>query len=312
MTTQGIEPWEPRTITDRVSVGLYQAFLARWRGVVILLATLLLVGQFAVLVLLFGQAPFLSVLAAVSVVPALAIFWYIRRIDGHREPWGTLAVTFLLGALLASFASAVNTIAGRVFAIIPIVGIILFYFLVVGPGEELVKWLAIRLHAYDRPEFDAVIDGAVYGAAAGLGFATIENIAYIGQNAALALETGMPVISASIPTTFARSLAGPGHVLYSAIAGYYLGLAKFTGENSGPLVVKGLLIAALLHATYNSMLTVIPLAAALGFIPQGVFLVATFLFIPVWLLGLFVFVVRKLRRHNRRIAAAEEARSAPQ
>lgn len=38
------------------------------------------------------------------------------------------------------------------------------------------------------------------------------------------------------------TLAGPGHIRYPALAGYYLGVARFNGDNYGPLVVKGLLV----------------------------------------------------------------------
>lgn len=41
--------------------------------------------------------------------------------------------------------------------------------------EESVRLLAVRLYAYNDARFAAVIDGAVCGAIAGLGFATIEN-----------------------------------------------------------------------------------------------------------------------------------------
>jgi RsiW-degrading membrane proteinase PrsW (M82 family) len=131
----------------------------------------------------------------------------------------------------------------------------------------------------------------MYGAAAGLGFASIENVIYITQNALMAIRDGTPVLAATIPTTVARSLAGPGHVLYSAFAGYYLGLAKFNEEHYGPLVVKGIAVAALLHATYNSLSTLLP-----RLLPMSG--VATFAFIILWDGALAVVLVRKLRRYR--------------
>jgi RsiW-degrading membrane proteinase PrsW (M82 family) len=289
--THDVTTWEPRSPIDRASVSLYETLAARWRVPVVLLAALVLLGQFFVAFGLFATDPFLAVLSAVSVIPALLLVWYIRRQDTDPEPVGTLAVTFVLGGLLASFAALINTATGTVFRSIPVVGSVLLFFLVVGPGEELVKWLAIRLYAFERPEFDAVIDGAMYGAAAGLGFATIENVIYIGQNALVAIRNGGPVLAATIPTTVARSLAGPGHVLYSAFAGYYLGLAKFNEEHYGPLVVKGLLVAALLHASYNSLTTLLP-----RLLPMSG--VATFGFILLWDGLLAVVLIRKLRQYR--------------
>jgi len=192
-----------------------------------------------------------------------------------------------------------------VFGLVPVFGVVMLQFLVAGPGEELVKWAAIRLYAFDRPEFDAAIDGAIYGAAAGLGFVTIENATYIGRHAFVAVDQGLPVVSRSLSATFGRSLGGPGHVLYSALAGYYLGVAKFEPGGYGPLAVKGLLLAAVLHSTYNSLIILVPFAAAAGFIGDGVFLALSVLGVPVWTAAVLVFVVRTLRRHQRRAAERE-------
>jgi RsiW-degrading membrane proteinase PrsW (M82 family) len=301
--TQGVTTWEPRTAVDRLSVSLYGTLTAHWRLLVVALAALVLLGQFFVAFGLFATDPFLAGLSAVSVVPALLLVWYIRRQDADPEPVGTLAVTFVLGGLLASFAALVNTATGTVFRTVPVVGSVLLFFLVVGPGEELVKWLAVRLYAFDRDEFDTVVDGAMYGAAAGLGFASIENVVYIGQNALTAIQNGGPVLAATIPTTVARSLAGPGHVLYSAFAGYYLGLAKFNDDHYGPLVVKGLLVAALLHASYNTLTTLLPQV-----LPGST--LATFAFIVLWDGALTVVLVRKLRRYRRVTADGDAAAEA--
>jgi len=98
----------------------------------------------------------------------------------------------------------------------------------------------------------------VYGAVAGLGFAFVENAIYIQRSAGESLAMGAPeqVLAQASVTTAVRSLAGPGHVVYSAFAGYYLGLAKFNRDYAGPLIAKGIIIAALIHATYNSLATV--------------------------------------------------------
>jgi RsiW-degrading membrane proteinase PrsW (M82 family) len=90
---------------------------------------------------------------------------------------------------------------------------------------------------------------------AGLGFATIENAIYITQGISEISAIGSQQITSAGQTAAVRLLAGPGHVIYSAFAGYYLGLAKFNREDAGPIVVKGLLIASFIHATYNTLVT---------------------------------------------------------
>jgi RsiW-degrading membrane proteinase PrsW (M82 family) len=151
-----------------------------------------------------------------------------------------------------------NSIADPLFDLIPYLGLVLFFYIVVAPVEEAVKWLAIRLYAFRRPEFAAVIDGAVYGAVAGLGFASIENAVYIGGQYLDVAQAGGDTFVATFSTAAVRTFAGPGHVIYSAFAGYYLGLAKYNREQAGPLVVKGLLIAALAHGTYNTLVGFVP------------------------------------------------------
>ena len=170
------------------------------------------------------------------------------------------------------------------------------FFLVVGPVEETVKLLAVRLYAFHSPRFGAVVDGVVYGAVAGLGFATIENAIYIGGvTSEIADPLNLVLTGGAI--TSVRALAGPGHVIYSAFAGYYLGLAKFNPDNAGPIVVKGLLIAALIHAVYNSLSSVVPLIASeLLNIPWFVaFLAFIIVYDGIFLLVLF----RKLSRYRQ-------------
>ena len=253
--------WEPRSVVDYLAVFIYRGLYYGLHWIVLTTAfvlTLAILFQPALLVL---EEPWTALFFALSVVPAgllAAFIWYTDITE--NEPLGLVLATFLLAVLFATFAAVVNTITGAFLLQIPILGALLFYFLIVGPVEETVKLLAVRIFAYRSESFDAVIVGAVYGAIAGLGFAAIENAIYIANVLAEADE-GLFAAAAEISTV--RGLVGPGHVLYSAIAGYYLGLAKFNPDRSGPLVVKGLLIAAVLHATYNSTVTVVPALSVL-------------------------------------------------
>jgi len=208
-------------------------------------------------------------------------------------------VTFVLSILFASFAAVINSGASATLGIgangllsIP------FFFLVVGPVEEAVKLLAVRLHAYRDAAFNTVVDGAVYGAVAGLGFATIENALYIGQVYLRTAElSGSPLVRAT-GTTVSRTFAGPGHVIYSGIAGYYLGLAKFNRQHAGSLVVKGLLVASLIHATYNTLVDVVPplTNALFGLDPESFLGVIAFILVYDIVFGLFLF--RKIARYR--------------
>ena len=316
-----IASWEPRSSLDAFAVSVWGMAKATLRALVIVLALIILLAQLALGGLGVIADPVIGTIVILSVVPALVLVAYIWYIDvTAREPLSLLVATFLLGVLFASFAAVINAIgivpfvamAGAIETTVPaladtgsLLALSLFFFLVVGPVEETVKLLAVRLYAYRTDRFDAVINGAVYGAVAGLGFATIENALYISQS----LETGVRGVEAIEPAgtmAAARALAGPGHVLYSAIAGYYLGLAKFNPAYAGPLVVKGLIIAAVLHALYNSLVGPVPDALATAVAPITP-PVAVTLFVVLYLSLVAAFLVRKIEayRHAYRDVGAD-------
>lgn len=275
-----VSTWEPRTRLDRLLVGTEERVRALYRLLAWLAAGLALVSVIGLSALVlvaefqFGSLdavtdPVVTALVVLSVVPALLIAAYIWHVDVTTdEPASLLVVTFLLTMVLAGAAALLNELGSTIinalgavtlgpeFVGTPVM-LVLFFFLVVGPVEETVKLLAVRLYAYRDDRFDTVIDGAVYGAVAGLGFATIENALYITRPLE-SVTTTADVLQTAGGTTAARTLAGPGHVIYSALAGFYLGLAKFNREHAVPLVAKGLVLAAVIHAMYNTGASIIP------------------------------------------------------
>ena len=276
----GIATWEPRTSLDAAATALHRLLRLGIRALVVLVALGIFVSQIAIGGFALLRDPALGALTGLSMLPALALAGYVWLEDPTlKQPLPTLVVTFLLGVLLAGFAALTNTALEPTFKTLPVVGLGLFFFVVVAPVEEFVKWLAIRLYGYNQPDFQAIIDGAVLGAVAGLGFATIENALYITNVYLMASGTGPAIGTETLGVTSVRSLAGPGHVIYSSFAGYYLGLAKFNPEHAGPIVVKGLVIAVLIHASYNTAvsylpeITSFPFPAFLGFVVvfDGVF-----------------------------------------
>lgn len=328
-----ISTWEPRTALDRLAERVYRMALAVGRWVFILVGLLILVTQFLLggIGATFTNDPYAIGLVVLSVIPALALVGYIYVADvTSGEPLELLVGTFILGVVFAGFAAIVNGLLSFVQAL-PIVGMLLFFYLVVAPIEETVKLLAIRLYAYRDNQFDAVIDGAVYGAVAGLGFATIENALYItrqigmsGGSQLIALgvvgAVVIPIAQVTVDQviqqaisqgggiTAVRALAGPGHVIYSAFAGYYLGLAKFNRQNAGPIAVKGLLIAAFIHATYNTLVGIVPALVSQVF-PNVSPLILFFGFVVVYD-GLFGYILyRKIARYSAAYKAAHRPRT---
>lgn len=315
-----ITTWEPRTALDRLAVRTHRGVLRAGRRFVVLLGVLILV---AILVLsgaggLIIDDPFVLGLAALSVVPAGGLALYIYSADiTTKEPPVLLVATFVLAVLFAGFAAIINTVFSFL-QLFPFIGLVLFFFLVVGPVEESVKLLAVWLYPYRDSRFDSVVDGAVYGAVAGLGFAAIENVLYITQNlqtpASVLIQTGVGVVDGFAETldaggqiTAVRGLAGPGHVVYSAFAGYYLGLAKFNPDNAGPIVAKGLLIAAFIHATYNTLVGLVP--GIISLLVPGVPLLVLFFGFVIVFQGVFFYILyRKLKRYEAAYKRSNDSR----
>ena len=292
-----ISTWEPRTVLDRISIRVHWAIVRSSQFLVILLAIIILVGIGGVSIV---TEPAIGVLSILSIIPAFALAAYVWHSDvTPNEPLSLMAATFVLSVLFAGFAALVNGFLQPNFAALGFIGMMLFFFLVVGPIEETVKLLAVRAYAYTDDRFQTVLDGAVYGAIAGLGFATIENGIYIGRALAEVngASLGLELIGLGGDITAIRAMAGPGHVVYSAFAGFYLGLAKFNPDNRGPIIVKGLIIAAVIHALYNST---VGLGAAFFQAILGVPDIAAFFLFVVLYVSVFGYLLyRKLDRYRR-------------
>ncbi len=292
-----VATWENRSFVDGLSAALWRLLVTVARGVIILLAFLILLGIGGLAAL---TDPEIGALTLLSAIPALGLAGYVWYSDvTENEPLSLLVGTFLLGVLTANFAAVLNSTLQPLLAGLGFVGTVIFFYLVVGPVEESVKLLAVRLYAYRKERFNAVVDGAVYGAMAGLGFAVIENALYITQSIEnpASLEFGLGLIGMGGSITAVRALAGPGHVIYSGIAGYYLGLAKFNPEDAGPIIVKGLVIASLIHATYNAT---VGIGAAVIAWATGLGGLASFLLYVIIYDGVFgLYLLRKIQRYSK-------------
>ncbi|MDP6652194.1 MAG: PrsW family intramembrane metalloprotease, partial [Gammaproteobacteria bacterium] len=120
----------------------------------------------------------------------------------------------------------------------------------VAPGlEELLKAMAIAaIFLLARQEFDGVLDGMVYGAMVGLGFATAEN--YIYYIDALQNRGWYALFELFV---LRGMLFGLSHAMYSGIAGAGFGLARHAigvWKDTG-YIVGGMLVAYVLHSLHN-------------------------------------------------------------
>jgi protease PrsW len=185
----------------------------------------------------------------IAVAPSIFLLWFFHHKDRYKnEPVWFMVKVFILGALFIAPAVIVE------FAAYPLLqpdnGLLestLFFFVVVGPVEELGKFGAVRLRAYSSAQFNEPMDGIVLGVSGALGFATVENILDVFR---------APTPEAQLFTGIVRGfLSVPGHAFWGAIIGFYLGQAKFLKRPR--LAFVGVGIAVLLHGTFDATSSVV-------------------------------------------------------
>ncbi|HEX5709499.1 MAG TPA: PrsW family intramembrane metalloprotease [Pyrinomonadaceae bacterium] len=232
----------PRQSALRWVAGLMAALVALLLGLI----TLVLIGFST------GPVPFLAGLV-VAVLPVPVYVMMALWVDRFEaEPAWLLAVAFFWGALVAVGiaiivnsvgVTAVETAFGRDAAD--------FYGLSISAPlvEEGTKALALFILFYwKRDEFDGVVDGIVYAAMVGLGFAMTENIKYYGEAVLEGRTFGTFVV---------RGMFSPyAHPLFTSMTGIGLGLASHSTRRATRLVMPavGFALAVVLHSLWNTSL----------------------------------------------------------
>jgi RsiW-degrading membrane proteinase PrsW (M82 family) len=183
-------------------------------------------------------------LLLLAIAPAVFWLWYFYQKDRYEpEPLAWILMIYFFGI-------AVTIPVAIVEGIFSLFLTDFFITVLIAPVvEEAGKFLVVRRTVYETGEFDEPVDGIIYAAAAGLGFATLENIIYVFS----ALETS---VAFAIQTGLVRALISvPGHVLFSAMWGYSLGRARFLpGSRRTGIILGGLILAMASHALFNLLL----------------------------------------------------------
>lgn len=224
-------------------------------GVVVLLSVIAILGYF--LFFLGGTLTFIG--AIMALVPLAIVLLGVRWIDRWEpEPrllqllaalWGAgvsigIALTVGYGTSML-FAAAQFDPNGTVFLQVAVQAPIV---------EEFAKGLGVLLiFLFARRYFDGPVDGIVYAALVGGGFAFTENIQYF---AVQIYESGSFDFAVG-EIFFIRGLLSPfAHVMFTAFTGFFIGLAARKGTALGGIGMffVGLVPAILLHAFWNGVL----------------------------------------------------------
>ncbi len=193
----------------------------------------------------------LSLLAAI--IPTIfyvALIYWVDRYE--KEPLSLILAAFFWGAIPSIMAAFIFNTAFS----IP------FYLLSEGFGdfvgasiiapliEESLKGFALLgIFFFRRHELDSPLDGIIYGAMVGMGFAMVENIFYF---VSVYNELGATAWQVNI---FMRAiLFGLNHALFTSMTGLGLAIARLSRSQAVRFVVPivGWGTAVLLHAIHNA------------------------------------------------------------
>lgn len=282
----------PAQASAATAPGPKQSNAVKWMvGTVAVLGALFL-GLLVVVMMGFSTGwlgMLVGMILAVLPVPVYVLLaLWIDRFE--KEPLWMLAGAFLWGATVAVFfAYVLNTLFGVI--AVNVIGSMANTATAVFCApliEELAKGMALIIFfLWKKDEFDNVLDGIIYAAMVGLGFALTENIAYYGR----AMAGGG--LGTSLIVFAIRGIVSPfAHPLFTSMTGIGLGIAQMAPRGSALkfiMPVAGLFMAMFLHFLWN-------LSASFGY---GFFFIAYVLIMVPALLGVIIMVIISLRKEGK-------------
>ena len=238
-----------------------------------------------------------AILVALA-VPIVVVRYFFRK-DEAPVPPARVTRTFALGMTTVVPVFLVGMPLLLLILTIPdpvVVGLGMAFLCAAVP-EECFKFLVVDRYAFGRQQTSGATNGLVYGLAASLGFAAVENVLY----AALG---GLPFI-------FMRSLTAiPMHAALGIIMGLQLGRAEMFGAD-GPTPLwrqarsRAIAWPVILHGLYDAplMIVMIPILRSGGVggeIPdEKAFEISMMFLLSMLVLGLTLFVAARLNRYAR-------------
>ena len=189
-------------------------------------------------------------LFALALIPVIALLVFIYVKDkNEREPMGFLILLFIGGMatiLPAIIAESIGELIINVF--LPgdsLLKAVVVAALLVGPVEELGKYLILRLITWNNKNYNYSYDAIVYAVFVSLGFAAVENVGYVFGN--------------GLGTAILRMFtAVPGHACFAVFMGYFYSKAKYaqiTNNRSeyGKYTALSILAPIVIHGIYDAI-----------------------------------------------------------
>lgn len=181
-----------------------------------------------------------------ALIPAVILGWWIYKKDSLRpEPWQLLVKAFLYGVgstfvslLISAFLGVMGIMVYNLDTFAGAVSTALF---AAALPEELAKLAMLWLFLRKNPYYDEYIDGIVYAACVGLGFAGAENVLYLLQS------------NDWVGTGILRGVtAVPAHFAIACAMGYFYS-KRYFGDRSRVTMVCILAVPILIHWIYDAL-----------------------------------------------------------
>ena len=266
----------------KIILGIIAALIALLLGLLVLLLIGVETGPVALLI---------GLVSATLPVPIyLVLVLWIDRYEA--EPYWMLGTAFFWGALVAVFFAFVINTAGSVMVAVltndaraaETFGAVISAPIVEETSKALILFI---FFFWKKDEFDGVIDGIVYAAMVGLGFAMTENIQYYGRAVTQAGGQGLTLVF------ILRGFLAPfSHPMFTSLTGIGLGLARQSRNTLVKFIapVFGLLAAISMHSIWNG--------SAVMFGGTGFILMYVLIMIPAFFI-MFVVIALALRREGQ-------------
>ena len=230
------------------------------------------------------------ILFVIAVVPAIILFIMTRKLDRKEKESKKILIKIMLMEIPFIIAAVIAELVGE--AVLSgitgadmnnLIFIAVMCFFVIGPAEEIFKFLGARVPTWKSPEFNCKFDGIVYCTTSALTFALLENLGYV-------------LGSQSLATAIMRAVCCiPGHFMYGVLMGVFYSRARVcmnNGDKKGKRknIFLAILIPSLIHGLYDTLaFSMLPLANELDS-ANGIYEAGVIIGILACL-GLFVLVV---------------------
>ena len=228
----------------------------------------------------------------IALLPAVILGWWIYRKDSARpEPLRQLITAFFYGVGSAFLSLLISTIMGimgiMVYDLGSFAGAVSTALFAAALPEEVAKLAMLWLFLRKNPYYDEYLDGIVYAACIGLGFAGAENILYLLQSENWAV------------TGIVRGLtAVPAHFAIACAMGYFYSKRHF-GDNSHLTMLCVLGVPILIHWVYDA------LAFSEGIFPALSVVISVLFVLLIW------WVYKSTMRRINELQQQDQARRTP-